>query len=190
MGTRGVFGIRVDNVDKLGYNHSDSYPSGLGLTMLEAARSLMENEQSFRESAKNLLLVCEDVEPSDKQIEKYSQYSNVDVSRQTNADWYCLLHQLQGDIEATLEAGVMLDGTAFILDSLFCEWGYVINLDDNIFEVYKGFQREPHLKGRYSKFHPNDEYHPVGNKYYPCALVVEFDLFNLPSEETFLSKVK
>ena len=30
MSTRGIYGIRKNNVDKTTYNHFDSYPSGLG----------------------------------------------------------------------------------------------------------------------------------------------------------------
>ena len=30
MGTRGVFGFHKNGVDKITYNHYDSYPTGLG----------------------------------------------------------------------------------------------------------------------------------------------------------------
>ena len=30
MGTRGIYGFRLNNTDKLTYNHYDSYPSSLG----------------------------------------------------------------------------------------------------------------------------------------------------------------
>lgn len=30
MSTRGAVGIRMNNIDKVGYNHFDSYPTGLG----------------------------------------------------------------------------------------------------------------------------------------------------------------
>ncbi len=38
MGTRGLYGFRKDGVNKLTYNHYDSYPSGLGKHILEVIR--------------------------------------------------------------------------------------------------------------------------------------------------------
>lgn len=35
MGTRGTFGFRIDGVEKLTYNHYDSYPEGLGDEVVE-----------------------------------------------------------------------------------------------------------------------------------------------------------
>lgn len=35
--TRGAVGFRVDGVDKVTYNHSDSYPGGLGAAVLRTS---------------------------------------------------------------------------------------------------------------------------------------------------------
>ena len=35
MGTRGVIGFRIDDKDKVMYNHMDSYPEYLGVKILE-----------------------------------------------------------------------------------------------------------------------------------------------------------
>ena len=39
MGTRGIVGFVSGGQEKLTYNHSDSYPSGLGVAVLEWAKS-------------------------------------------------------------------------------------------------------------------------------------------------------
>ena len=57
------------------------------------------------------------------------------------------------------------DSTSFSRDSLFCEWGYVVNLDNMSLEVYKGYNKEPLVKGerffRYNRYHVNDAYKPI-----------------------------
>lgn len=49
MTTRGCFGFHRDGVDKLTYNHSDSYPEGLGADIVEFVRqtSVEEMNQIF-----------------------------------------------------------------------------------------------------------------------------------------------
>jgi len=179
MSTRGVWGFFVDGQSKLAYNHSDSYPSGLGV-------DLVEDMQNFAKSvglvelpplARKLRLVKETDKPTAADIKKLRHFADTSVGAGKVEDWYCLLRQTQSDFAKTLEAGVMVDASPFIKESLFCEWGYVINLDDNLFEVYKGFQREPHKKGRYAS-----ETASTGgkDKFYPCALVATFPLNAIP----------
>jgi len=49
----------------------------------------------------------------------------------------------------------------FILDSLFCEYGYIMNYDTNELEVYTGFQKEP-PEGRYCDSGVIDGYYACG----------------------------
>jgi hypothetical protein len=40
MSTRRILGVRVSGIDKLTYNHSDSYPSYLGNNVVQFSREL------------------------------------------------------------------------------------------------------------------------------------------------------
>lgn len=43
------------------------------------------------------------------------------------------------------------DGTDFVGDSVFCQFGYVMNNDDQVMEFYKGINTNPDAPGRYTK---------------------------------------
>ena len=65
----------------------------------------------------------------------------------------------------------MIDSHAFLADSLFCEWAYVINLDNSQFEVYRGFNQDPMAPGRYASCSI-----PDSNGYCGVALIREVPL--------------
>ena len=75
----------------------------------------------------------------------------------------------------------LMDDSAFAKDSLFCEYAYVIDLDNNLFEVYKGFNKTP-LTGKDRFFYLQKE----DDEYKPVKLVVSFPLDNLPTKEEFI----
>lgn len=95
-------------------------------------------------------------------------------------DWYCLLRRLQGNFNMyqkmidNSNKIYMINSIDFIMDSLFCEYAYIINLDDNMLEFYTGFQHVPQEGNRYgteSTYEGHD-----GTKYYPCKLLKTFSL--------------
>jgi hypothetical protein len=181
VGTRGFIGFIIDGQEKITYNHFDSYPSRLGMTTLEWLRSADVNEVAEQVRALRLISQDDPVPPED--IERLRKFTDLMVGNQSTSDWYCLLRGTQGDPSAILEAGVMIDSHEFPSNSLLAEYGYVVDLDESRFEVYRGFQQAPHQLGRFA----TREVRPYssGQVYYPCALTVSWPLSDLPSEQEF-----
>lgn len=186
MGTRGFVGFVAGGTEKVAYNHWDSYPSGLGLDVLGWLRDA--DPERTRLEAHALRVVAADSVPTAEDVAALRPWTDLGVGGQSADDWYCLLRGTQGDPGATLQAGVLVDAGQFPRDSLFCEWGYVVDLDRDVFEAYRGFQTEPHDRGRFADRPPwRDEPSFTGDVYYPVALAASWPLGALPTEEEFLA---
>lgn len=192
MGTRGVIGFRIDDKDKVMYNHMDSYPEGLGIQLLEEMDEIISLDVSktvketrinkLKENVRNIRLIEEEEEklsPLDIDWAKQHGFANFDVGGK-EISWYQLLRGMQGNLIDCLKHSVMLDANDFIKDSLFCEWGYIINLDSLELEVWKGFQTEPTEGNRYGEGVSYTSHR--GDHYYPCKKVASWPLDELPSE--------
>lgn len=192
MGTRGIVGVVIDGEIKVAYNHYDSYPSALGINTLTFARTMPED---MRAQARRLTAVDEDVPPTAEQIEQLQQYADRGVSTGELTDWYVLLRNTQGDLGKILKAGFYVSATDFARDSLFCEYGYVLDLDTLTFEAYRGFVRAPHTQGQFAALGalPLREWQIEAGKtepeYWPIRLVGTWPLNDLPDDETFLSEL-
>lgn len=185
MGTRGVFGVLIDGILKLGYNQFDSYPDGKGQENLEWLRSgLAEGkEEAWRKLARQLQTHTSEDKPTAAEIThcQRAHAVDLDVSAQSLDDWYCLTRETHGHIGQMLALGHAWDAHDFPADSLFCEWGYVVNFDDRVFEVYRGFQTKPHNKGRFADL-PVEPASPGMNQYFPIALVARLSFDELPTQ--------
>lgn len=179
MGTRGFVGFVIDGTEKIAYNHWDSYPSGLGTDVLDWLRKA--HLGGARRLAGELRVVDPTSTPSAEDIEKLRPYANTNVGSREITDWYVLLRGTQGNPAAMLDAGFIEDASDFPGDSLFAEWGYLVDFDAMTFEVYRGFQGAPHEAGRFAARPPGE------NGYYPVRLAHSWPLTDLPSDEEFVS---
>lgn len=169
MGTRGFTGFVNGGIEKIVYNHFDSYPSGVGAEVVQAVLS----EHITPEAVADLVMVDGKTTPTPAEIEHLAPWTDLGVSEQSTADWYCLLRKTQGDLVAILKAGYAEDASDFPLDSLFAEWGYIVDLDTMTLEIYQGFQKAPHAAGRFAD-RVNEQHRESG--YYPCALIAVYNM--------------
>jgi hypothetical protein len=166
MGTRGLYGIRKNGVDKTTYNHYDSYPEVLGEDIVGFIKTTTIEEMN--RIYDKIEMVNDSFVPSDAELVAWKLTDKIGEK----FDWYSFLREFQGNLDAYKgDLKYMMDDSDFILESLFCEWAYIINLDHNVLEIYKGFQTKPN-DGRYVK--------KKEGEYYPCKLVATFSLKDIP----------
>jgi len=177
MSTRGQVGYIHQGKYAGTYNHSDSYPDGLGEDVVAAVREVKDWDK-FKENYAKLKWVSRDYKPSEEEIEANSRHADLRVSEQKLTDVYCLLRNIQGADQIPLidrgEVTLMIDNKDFIKDSLFCEYAYVLDLDNMMLEFYEGYQRVKQPGNRFKKA-PKSEY-------YPCKLVAKFPLTDIPED--------
>jgi hypothetical protein len=189
MGTRGFVTFVIDDIEKTTYNHSDSYPDGLGVGVLDFLWTKRHEitcdihrgvSGGTVDLARKLRVVDEESIPMPEDVEALKKFADTRVGRRSTDDWYCLLRHTQGNPAAMLQAGVVLDAKDFPADSLFAEYGYVVDFDEQRFEVYEGFQRQSHDKGRFAGRDGRGDYFPV-------ALAASWPLAELPTKDAFLA---
>jgi len=179
MGTRGAYGFYKSGITKVTYNHFDSYPSGLGKKIIEFIK-----ETSVEEMNKifdSIILVSEDDTPSFEQIKEVSKVIETEVYNIIS--WYGLLRPVQGDL-SVYKKGLryMIDDAEFLKNSAFCEWAYIINLDKDVLEIYRGFQKKPQKNRYYTKEKCCDCYNVALIKEIPVEVIKKTSVEQLISE--------
>lgn len=186
MGTRGAFGVIIGEKEKIGYNQFDSYPEGCGIENLQWLRDADPVE--LKRLATEARVVSDELgKPTPEDVKNLAATTDLGVSNQTTDDWYCLTREAHGHIGKMLDSGYVYDSSTFPLDSLFCEWAYIVDLDGGVFEVYEGFQKEPHQEGRFADRLADPEKSASDQEYYPVKLVASWPLDDLPSDDEFLA---
>lgn len=199
MGTRNLTIVFMDGEYRVAqYGQWDGYPEGQGLTCLRFLRDQM-NEKDFREALSHIKYISG--EKLHKMWEDYGMYEDGSIDVKDADRFRCTFPEFSRDTGAEIltmiynnriTSNCLEDSLTFASESLFCEWAYVVDFDKRTFEVYKGFNKTPLDKSDRFYFlrmyEDPDEY--AGGVYHGVKLVKEFDLDNLPDDETFLAAFK
>ena len=189
MGTRNLTMVIHEGKTKVAqYGQWDGYPSGQGATCLEFLRNA--DLEKFKEKLRlvrfqteddgkeldNFLdgIGCKDGWMDADQAEKYHKKYPM-LTRDNGAGILKLIYENDKEV-------FLVDSSDFAMDSLFCEWAYVIDLDNEQLEVYSGFnQKELDASERFYSSTPDGEYYGVG-------LVKKYSFKELPTEGVFVSE--
>ena len=174
------------------YGQWDGYPKGQGYTVLDFIRKRRKTNtmDKFKEKLRNCRFInAEDQKVIDKfcksigskdgwmtmdQAEKYHKKYPY-LNRDNGAEILNMVYRSKGEV-------LLHDSTDFAADSLFCEWAYVIDLDNNVLECYGGFNstNQP-TPNRFKHLLPDPE-----SKYGVITLTAVFDLDKLPTKKQFV----
>ena len=187
MHSNGVFGFTKDNITKVTYNRSEIYPSVLGEVIIQYIKE-HSDDQFNNLFSKIKLLSKNDLEKPIKDFLTNDQmkyfllngYMHRYKPFETTSLFF--LNNYFGIGYEIFEKNLLiLNAENFLLDSLFCEYGYIINLDTNKLEIWKGFQKRPNITNKYGT---------TANQYgyYPCKIIKEISLKYIRSKNFSLKK--
>lgn len=184
MGTRHLTAVYYKGGYRVAqYGQWDGYPSGQGYTVLrflqiadlDAFRTQVLKTKWISSKEGRDLLIAYGADPDGDlvsvEIVNRIRKDHPELSRDTGAGILELV------LNSKADPILLNDSLDFAADSLFCEWAYVIDLDANTFEVYKGFNEHPLAET--DRFH--DLKRDETSEYYPVKMVHKWPLDSLPS---------
>jgi hypothetical protein len=194
MGTRHLTCVVADGEMKVAqYGQWDGYLSGQGQTIVDFISGLSKADlKTFRQSVRKCTWIDEkEIDRRLKSVGSKDGWMTLDQSAKWTANWPELSRDTGAGILALiLERGPLglQDDSKFAADSLFCEWAYVVDLDAEVLEIYKGFQTKKHSRGRFASLKIEDDRHR-DTKYYPVKLVKKLPFRNIAKAfGTFVAK--
>jgi hypothetical protein len=178
LGTSGAYGFHRKGRDKITFNKFDSYPSYLGENIVDF---IMNNSiEEIHEVFDRIILVDGKTKPTEEQISECEAYFEDFLGMSPNMtkdNWYALLFKVHCNLNLYKnDLKYMIKDDDIIKESIYCQWGYVINLDNNELEIYIGGQREPQ-DNRYKCDNPDK------HGFYNCKLFKSIP-FNKIDENT------
>jgi hypothetical protein len=195
MGTRNLTCVVKNKQYRVAkYGQWDGYPESLGIKILMFLRDTFDRSE-FEQNLNNVSFIDEkqlndlwvscDADQSDLE----NGWVDSDVTKKFRENYFELSRDCTGDeILKLIQKGKIKwqqNSIDFASDGLFCEWCYVIDLDKNTFEIYKGFNKSPlHTSERF--FNLNTDH---TNGYYPVKLLQQYNLTELPDNKRFLKDV-
>lgn len=196
MGTRHLTMVIHNRETKVAqYGQWDGYPRGQGIVVLNFLKScdinVFKDKLQFCQFIDNNKRKQQEIENFIQSIGSKDGYMTMEqsklyekkypgLSRNTGASIFEIIYN-----HKTKKSICLNNSEDFAGDSLFCEWAYVIDLDKNVLEVYKGFNKEPlTIEDRFYKFtDPNSDYHPI-------KLIASYDLNNLPEVHSVVHELE
>lgn len=198
MGTRNLTVVKYNNDIKIAqYGQWDGYPEGQGRVIVDFLMG-DGNVEKLKEKLGRVRFI--DHEGQDKKfIESYNEKapsfsSDPDNRSDEEKEWWdtFMTRDLGAEIlknvaNSNKEEIILNDSFDFGNDSLFCEYAYVVDLDQDLLYVYEGFQEKPHNKGLWANLDKQES--DEDNEYYPVKPIGKMAIDLEKIDESFTSFV-
>lgn len=214
MGTRNLtLVVKDDKIRIAQYGQWDGYPSGQGVTVRDFIK--IADMTKFAKQLDRVVFATEDMrggktfqtklnkvfkKMSDEQSARKCYSASEIIDEIFNTDdkflYECWTRDTCAEIlNVILNAPekpkkiFLKDETGFAGDSLFCEWAYLLNLDTNELEVYRGFNTIPLPKGERFSYLSKDKDNR-DNGYNQIRLLKTFKFNSIPTEKNYVDTLE
>ena len=185
MGTRSLIMVVRDKTPKVAqYSQYEGEPNVTGIKILQFLSKA--NLTEFKEKLNHVKFTNDDkINEINKELDSICSNDLECVIKYLKDNYPFITHDigasiLQSIMDSTEDEIWLVDRSDFAANSLFCEWGYVVDLDKNTFEIYEGFQENPLDQTERFKYLEKTDC-----EYFPISLFEEYDLNNLPTPKEF-----
>lgn len=201
MGTRNLNCIFQGNDFAVAkYCQWDGYPEGQGVGYLDFLRQFKTGKRSldeFKEMVKRVK------EPAEGEVQAVYKSLGADDSGWVSCDIADKFKQLRPEWSRDMGSEILdtiwrlkgevsfIKWVEFAKDSLFCEWAYVVDLNDDSLEVYRGFvtnelPAQEHGKFAFPGYVPEKPEHS-DTTYWPIRIVAKYPIAELPTKRQFVA---
>lgn len=186
MGTRHLVMIVLNDQMKVAqYGQWDGYPSGCGVSVLDFLHRMPKDFKKQVRKVRNMsptLLNKVAMQEFNVPVKSLSSAQNSELLKKYPYWSRDVSHGILDVIAENPNDKIYLQNMKnFAGESLHCEWGYVIDLDNNIFEVHEGYNTKP-LDDIERFYHLQKE----KTEFKPIRLRKQYSLLELPTKEEFL----
>jgi hypothetical protein len=196
MGTRHLVAVQIDGEYPIAqYGQWDGYPDGQGLAVLRFLRNDLRRSDLVPK-AKAAPEMTQEMRSA--KLRELGHDGSDLVKNEVAEAYYKLYPQLSRDVGGKILAMVqngelgapLRREITFAGESLMCEWVWVVDLDKNTFEAFKGFNKQPLAPSERFASIPYDERaksYDKKDQYYQVRHVATWSLDALPTDEEFLA---
>ena len=142
MGTRHLVTVRVDGQYKVAqYGQWDGYPTGQGKDICEFIQDNLNNMDEFAGAVRECEWITEEEHKALwEECGAKGEWVSIDISNKFKSKYPHLHRDAGGYVLQHIKNGArkLEDSLSFGSDGLFCEWAYVVDLDEGALEVHRG----------------------------------------------------
>ena len=180
MGTRNLTLVKIDGSFKVAqYGQSDGYPSVMGAVVLDFLKQW--DRAKFARKVRSCRFMDDDQKSCMNVIIQHQEIGGLfenywpELQRDTGSN-------VLGIIERGPQGMILLDNSEFAADGIYCEFGYLIDMDEGVLEFYVDNMRKVSPKPT-DPFYSLTQDPKIREKYgeYPIRLAGRYPLDNLPT---------
>jgi len=191
MGTRNLTMVVKDKKTKVAqYGQCDGYPNGQGKTILKFLGN-KKRVADLKKYVDNLSFVTPEDEAELEKLGENWKKTWGHLSRDVASNILNLIVEAKGNLK-------LQNQEEFAGESLHNEWSYVLDLDKEVLEVYKGFNTKPVPKSsRFAKYNAKasegtefgpDRKNGKKYRYYPVKLIAKYPFNKLPTVKEMVAE--